>query len=336
MTDRAQEPGYVIAVDAGGTSTRVGCFASDGTLLSGATGGSGAAHHDDDAATHLVDTVLAALRAGGLDPARALALTAGVAGVGRPGSNQGGGSAAWAQSFYPLPFLSCPTVFLNDAVTAHRGALLGEPGVIVVAGTGSMVLGIDAQGVEVESGQFEHYAGGARHLVFDVVQQVLRGRAVAADADLVARVLQHWDVEDPSQLRAALLRQADLDRNEVKRRYGDVAPTVTALAGSSPLADRALTSLTDRTAEGVLVLAPAVGPAPVRVAVTGSLALDPAFTARLERSLEMDGTSKAVLVPAALGPLGGAALIAWHHAGTGTPGPDVVDRLRESAAPLRG
>jgi len=327
---RTGEP-FVVAVDAGGTHTRAACLALDGSLLSRATGGAGALHHDRDAARHVAEAVSGALDAGGLDAGDALGLAAGVAGISRPGSPQDSAerTGAWAESFYALPFLDCPLVFVNDAVTAHRGALGGEPGVVVVAGTGSMVLAVTEEGLQVESGQFEHYAGGARHLAYDVMHQVLMGRAVAADAGLVAAALDHWGVRDLPGLRRAVLGLGVLERGEVTRRYGRLAPRVTAAADTSPLADRALRSLAERTAGGVLVLAPLVGADPVPVTVAGALASDPAFVARLRESLVVEGARSTRLVPPALGPLGGAALLAYDLAGI-IPGSEVMGRLRSA------
>ncbi|WP_432561643.1 BadF/BadG/BcrA/BcrD ATPase family protein [Kineococcus sp. SYSU DK003] len=318
---------FVVAVDSGGTETRVGCFGLDGRPLSTALGPAGAAHHDHDAAANLTSTVRSALDAGGLTPTDARALVAGVSGIARRGSNQGGLTPAAAREFYPMPWLDCPVVFVNDAVVAHRGALLGRPGVVVVAGTGSMVLAIDGDGREVESGQFEHYAGAARHLVFDVVHQLLQERATAADADLLTRVLDHWGASDVAALRSTLLDLATVDRNEAKRRWGALAPAVTELADASPVADRALRELTDRTASGVLLLAPLVGGTPVPVALTGSLAQAPAFRQRLRTSLRVPGTTVTDLVPTALGAVGGAALLALQRLGLRT-GSDVVANLR--------
>lgn len=319
---------YVIGVDSGGTATRVGCFALDGRRLSGATGRGGAHHHDDRAAVNLVGTVRAAIADGGLDPADAVALVAGVSGIARRGSTQGGLTQEEAREFYPLPELPCPVLFVNDAVVAHRGALTGRAGVVVVAGTGSMVLAIDGQDREIESGQFQHYAGGARHLVFELVHQVLAGRAVAEDAALVRRTVAHFGAADLTGLAERLLSLADhLDRNDAKRLYGDLAPTVTELADSSPAADRALRWLTDATASGVLLLAPLTGVDPVPVACTGSLAQDRAFTARLADSLDLGGVTPTELVPAELDALGGAALMALQAAGVEI-GPEVLANLR--------
>lgn len=318
---------FVVAVDSGGTATRAGCFTLDGRRVSGATGRGGAHHHDHDAATNLTATVASAIADGGLDPAAAVAFVAGVSGIARRGSTQGGLTSAQAREFYPLPQLSCPTLFVNDAVVAHRGALTGRAGVVVVAGTGSMVLAIDGADREIESGQFEHYAGGARHLVFDAVHQLLAGRAEAADAELVDRTLAHFGVADLASLPERLVALAELDRNDVKRRYGDLAPIVTGLADSSPVADRALRALTDATASGVLLLAPLTGVSPVPVACTGSLAQDPAFAARLANSLALPGVTPAELVPAELDALGGAALMALQSVGV-EAGPAVRAGLR--------
>ncbi len=330
MTESTPRAGFVIAVDAGGTHTRVRCYGSDGALLSAATGAGGSPSHNHDAAENVADTVDRALVEGDLDPGDAIGFGAGLAGIGRAGSNQGGRTSAWAEEHFALPSLRCPRRFVNDAVVAHRGALLGEPGVIVVAGTGSMILAITADGEEIESGQFQHYAGGARHLVFDLMHQILIGTTSTDDAPLVAQVLEHWGVDDLPALRRVILDLAELDHNDVKRRYGAVAPLITAAAETSPLADQAIRGLTDKTAHGVLVLAALVGTEPVPVAVTGALASDPAFTDRLGVSLCVPGAVYSKLVPPVLDSVGGAALLAYEVGGL-TPGPDVIDRLRNAA-----
>jgi glucosamine kinase len=190
-----------------------------------------------------------------------------------------------------------------------------------------MILAITEDGREIESGQFEHYAGGARHLVFEVLHQLLIGATVPADEALVTAVLDYWAVEDLAGLRQVILSLTEVDRNEVKRRYGGLAPLVTAAADTSPLADRMIRGLTDKTAYGALLLAGLIDAAPVRVAVTGGLASDPAFTARLRDSLRVSGARPCELVPPALDTVGGAALLAYDLGGMAA-GPDVIDRLR--------
>jgi len=316
----------VVAVDAGGTHTRAACFALDGSPLGRADGPAGAWHHHDDAAANLRSTVLRATAAAGVAAGGVRALVAGVAGISSRGSDGGAGgdrSREWAARHLAVPELACPQVFVNDAVTAHRGALLGRPGVIVVAGTGSMVMALTTGGGEVENGQLGHYAGAARHLVLDVVHRVLAGRAVPADDAVVAGLLDGLGLAHVPALRGLAL---DLEHREgphaVTRRLGPLAPLVTAAAATSPLADTALRALAERTSTGVLLLAPLVGADPVEVTTTGSLATDPAFATRLSEALA-GSEHRTELVPAATDAVRGAALMAFDLLGA------VDDALRD-------
>jgi glucosamine kinase len=307
---------FVIAVDAGGSYTRVACFGLDGSLLSASKGRGGSPTHNHDAAQNIQSALTDALESGGLDPRCAVGMAAGMAGVSRRGSNQGSGSnKEWAEQYYTLPSLSCPRSVVNDAVIAHRGALVGQPGVMVVAGTGSMILAITDEGREIESGQFEHYAGGARHLVFDLMHQIFMGAYCDQDAALVSNVLAYWNAHDIGDLRQRILLAGSTDRNDIKRRYGDLAPTVTAAADTAPLADAALRALAEKTAQGVLILAPLIEREPVSVAMTGGLASDPAFSSRLDNALSPDIGAPTQIVTPVLDPLGGAAILAYELAG---------------------
>lgn len=317
---------FVIAADAGGTHTRVACFGLDGMLLAAASGRGGARFHNADAAENTAETTLRCLRSGNLDPRDAVHLTAGLSNISRPGSNQGDGDNEWAAEFFSVPGLDCPRTIVNDAVTAHRGALLGEPGIVVIAGTGSMILAIDEDGTEVESGQFEHYAGGARHLVFEAMQLMLTGSAGDADAELVATLLDYWGASDITGLRAVILALGAEDPREVRRRYGRLAPAITAAADTSPLADRAIRDLAGRTARGIRLLAPLIGDERVPTALCGALATTPAFATRLTDALAEAPATTAVVVPAALDAVRGAALVSYQQLGIDVTDP-VLARL---------
>lgn len=320
---------FVIGIDAGGTHTRVGCYDLEGHLVGSATGPGGAPHHNDDARENVRETLVSALRSGSLDPSRAVALVAGMAGISREGSNQDGDNDHFA-GFFDLEGLACQaTILLNDAVIAHRGALSGRAGIVVVAGTGSMLLAIDEKGTETESGQLEHYAGAARHLVFEVVQRLLLGESDSEDP-LLAEVLEHFGAADVDGLRESVLARSAASRNDAKRAYGNFAPRVTALADESRLADLALTDLAARTARGVSLLAPLAGPGPVPLACIGSLADDPAFRRRLARLLHEADPGAVELVPPQLDPVGGAALLALEAAGAAV-GAQIVERIVHSS-----
>lgn len=302
-----------MAVDAGGTHTRVGCFSLTGDLLAKATGRGGSPNHNDDARENLAETISAALDAGALRARNAVGLGAGVAAVSRSGSNQGSGDNSWIEEFIAVPQLRCPRVVVNDAVIAHRGALSGSPGVIVVAGTGSMILAITEQNEEIESGQFQHYAGGARHLVFDVIERLLTTQPFPSADPAAAAVLDHWQAEDALTLRRRLLGWSEKERNERKRHYGALAPAITALADHSTICDAAIRALAFKTSQGVRLLVPEIARTPAPVTLAGALGTAPAFRDRLHQELRGSQASFQ-FTKAAFDPLGGAALIAYECA----------------------
>jgi len=316
--DQARAQGeFVIGIDGGGTHTRVACVGLDGTRLSFARGGGAAPMHNDDAEENVRGTLSRTLAEAGLDASGAAALVAGMAGFERTASPQGLQQNAAVERSVELDGLTCPRTVVNDAVIAHRGALSGRAGVVVVAGTGSMILAIDEQGTDLESGQFGHYAGAARHLACDAVQRILLGESSVADP-LHTAVLAHFDAEDVDGLRTAVQELSTAHHNDAKRSYGALAPQVTALAEQSPLADTALRHLAELTARGVHLLAPSVATDPVPVACTGSLASDPRFRSRLEQALSGGEPRRTELVAPRLDPLGGAVLLALESAGVTT------------------
>jgi glucosamine kinase len=325
---RAGTGGFVLAVDAGGTYTRAGCYGLDGALLGAGSSGGGSAQHNHDARANVDAAVIAALQAAGLQASDALALCAGLSGWHRAGSNQGS-TNEWANGFFSVPGLDCTRLLVNDAVIAHRGALAGQAGIIVVGGTGSMILAINERDEEIESGQFEHYAGGARHLVYDVVHQVLTSSPPASTTDpIVEAVLSHWSVHSVSELRRAVLQRGTTDRNDVKRRYGAFAPLVTAAVDTSPMAEAAVRGLASKTARGVQLLAPVVEADPVPLACAGALATSPAFRDRLAEELST-GSIATRMVEAVLDPMAGAALIALKSLDIDLSA-DLLTRLRSN------
>jgi len=83
----------------------------------------------------------------------------------------------------------------DDAHIALAGATGGEPGIIVIAGTGSIVLGRNAAGVTARAGGWG-YVFGDEGGAFDLVRQALRA---------ILRHQEGWG--PPTSLRQALLEQ---------------------------------------------------------------------------------------------------------------------------------
>lgn len=58
-----------------------------------------------------------------------------------------------------LPFRGAVVRVVHDSVAAHEGALGGEPGIVAVAGTGSVVLGLDARRGSIRTGGWGYLFG---------------------------------------------------------------------------------------------------------------------------------------------------------------------------------
>lgn len=53
---------------------------------------------------------------------------------------------------------------VSDAVVAHVGAFRGDPGIVAICGTGSLVFGVTAAGEQISNYECVHYAPPA-HMI---------------------------------------------------------------------------------------------------------------------------------------------------------------------------
>jgi glucosamine kinase len=316
---------YVIGVDSGGSHTRVACVGLDGHRLGVERGAGGSPTHNADSERHVRSTILAAIEQAGLRPGDAVGLVAGMAGFNHESERH------WAEAHTEVDGLDCPREFVNDAVVAHAGAFLGGPGIIVIAGTGSMILGITETGEQVRNDRYHHYAGGARHLAFDAMARLLTGDDTDQDADLLSAVLRFWNVPDKPGLREQARELESADRNEVKHRYGQLARLITSSADQSPLASAACRRLAEATAVGVRLLAAHFKSDVVPVSLHGGLATAPAFDSATRLALTAATRPRVEVVEPALSPLAGAALLALQQAGV-TTDRAVTERLAAATA----
>lgn len=138
----------VLAIDGGGSRTR--CLAIDqrGRVVSQAeTGPSN--HLLVDApvvATSLADAIDQTLKLGDLNRDAVACISAGLAGV----DFDGNGASEMEELLGQLGFENL--VVNGDMIIAHAGALLLHPGVVALAGTGSVVLGVDLDDKRVKVG----------------------------------------------------------------------------------------------------------------------------------------------------------------------------------------
>lgn len=150
--------GYVLGVDGGGTKTRVAVVDRAGNLCG--TGVGGPANYDDvgvaGARESIGRAVDAACRLAGVEPVRLDAAFLGLAGVVSPQDRGVVGGIA-----HELGLAVSGRVGVDhDCRSALAGALVGRPGIVLIAGTGSSCFGVNAQGED-------WLAGGWGHLLAD-------------------------------------------------------------------------------------------------------------------------------------------------------------------------
>ncbi len=119
-------------------------------------------------------------------------------------------------------------VVTHDAAIALTGALAREPGIIVIAGTGSMAFGRNTAGRSTRAGGWG-YAFGDEGGAFDLVRQGLRA---------ALRQEEGWG--PPTALRELLLGASDAeDANELMHRFYTAGWPRERIAALAPLLDKA-------------------------------------------------------------------------------------------------
>jgi len=181
-------------IDGGQTSTTAVVGDERGTVLGRGAAGPADEVGCDAGSTRLKDALEGALAAAlddaGLPPdARLTSVVAGVSGY--AGRIAGRAPAFAAETF----------ALVHDAPIAHAGAFGGGPGVVVIAGTGSVVYGVAADGRAMMAGGLG-YVFGDEGSAFGIARAAIR-RADASDA-LRERVRAFFAVDSALQVARTL------------------------------------------------------------------------------------------------------------------------------------
>jgi N-acetylglucosamine kinase-like BadF-type ATPase len=239
-------PGRILGIDVGGSGTRV-ILLENGTVTARPDGPPMNALLTDGFAGHLRQII---------EAADATAAGVGMAGVRQPGQARDLGEALTRQTGRPVHVT-------GDADSARAGAFLGAPGVVVIAGTGSMASGWN--------GESSARAGGHGFLLGDegsaywigraAVRAALRWEDGMGGSKIIHRAVIQAAGQGPESLDALI---GEVCTHPAERgRLTALAPVVTALAAEDPEAR----TIALRAAEHLAALAEAIrrrlGPLPV-------------------------------------------------------------------------
>jgi N-acetylglucosamine kinase-like BadF-type ATPase len=172
-------------------------------------------------------------------------------------------------------------VIMHDAPIAHAGAFGGKPGVIVIAGTGSVAYALAADG-RTNTGGGWGYLFGDEGSAFWIARMFVQG-ATRKHA-LVRPLLEYFDA---ANLRS--LVRAFYSGEITRERLASFAPIALSSEEFAAAAARALASL---AAETVL-------DRPCAIAFTGGLLSDAAFQARVQAATLESLPDCKIVAPAA-------------------------------------
>ncbi len=180
-----------LGIDGGGTTTT--CLAGDESCVlgKGSAGGSNLVRHGEVLArNHLHEAVRAACSAAGIAPAEVQGVCAGVAGASIPAVR----SRLRDMLLEVLPLAPSQVQVVGDMEVAWEGAFADMPGVVVMAGTGSIAFGRNQLGQTAR-------AGGWGWAISDEGSGYWIGRTA------VAAIVRAHDNGEPTQLMGAIFRE---------------------------------------------------------------------------------------------------------------------------------
>jgi len=203
----------------------------------------------------------------------------------------------------------------NDAVIALLGASAGEPGVIAIAGTGSIAYGRNAEGRTARAGGWG-YVFGDEGGAFDIVRQAVRASL---------RKEEGWG--HTTSLREALLvATGAVDMNDLLHRFYTPAYPRPRIASYAPLVDEAARTgdaaareILQNAAQALATYAAAVrrqlfhrGEL-ARTSYIGGVFRSDILRERFAMLVQLE--SDAPVYPPAMGPAAGALIEAYRLAG---------------------
>lgn len=203
----------VLGVDGGATKTVAALVSEIGEVLSvGTAGGANPLVWGDAAFDNIRSACDTALTIAQTDWDKVTFAFIGMAGADEPGSSSHRFAETQLHPHLPVPFFVD-----NDGVIAHAGALAGEDGVVVVAGTGAIAIGI-AKGKRVRVDGMGHWFGDEGSATW-IALQALRAAARAQDGrgkpTRLSEALLQALMLDSFRQAATLLATGDLTKSEL-------------------------------------------------------------------------------------------------------------------------
>lgn len=239
---------YRIGIDGGGTRTRLAVFKNGEEKYRSETGGINYnSFSQENIVRHLTGAV-SEMRSAGFAPEDCEGIGIGAAGVSNPEA------VPFLEGILREMGFDCPIVIAGDQEAALAGAAGSNPGILLIAGTGSICIGQDGQGHIYRSGGYGHIIDDAGS-AYDVGRNILAAIVRAEDGrqkktalkEVVYRFLNVHSIEE--------LIAYVYDKSRSKR---DIATVASCLTEELILCDDAAHRIAEEAAREQLCLVEAV------------------------------------------------------------------------------
>ena len=273
----------LMGIDGGGTYTRVIITNEKGQILSHIKHQGGASFHKNpNAIDDVQKAMLIAIQKANIKATDIDVVVAGIAGYDKEEDLK------WVNQLTQIEGLNAKIINLNDAKIAHAGALLGKSGIICIAGTGSIVLGLNEGGRYLRNYDFHHNAYGASRLLsYTLMHHVLAGHTDKTDEHLIKQLCTHFHVNNLKEL--ALLGSYGFETNTALRdqQFGEFTKHITqaALEGSH-LAKEICHQTAKQIVTGIEVVASCFESTSIPVSLIGSVCNAPYMYQEISKLLE--------------------------------------------------
>jgi len=300
----------VIGIDGGATKTVATVVAEDGSVLSvGTAGGANPLVWGDAAFDNIRSACDAALTIAQTDWEEVAFAFIGMAGTDEPNSPSHKFALSQLQHRLPVPF-----ALDNDGIVAHAGALAGGEGIVVVAGTGAIAIGIaDSQRVRVDGmGHWFGDEGSATWIALQGLRAAARAQDGRGEPTRLVEVLPKTLMVNSLRDAASLLASGDLTKFDLALAAVSVAKVAEE---GDKVAQKILQDAVSHLAESAFAAARKLGRFDLTISFTGGVfRLTPNMPELFREALSRQLPNAQVQEPQ-LPPHLGAALLAAKQIG---------------------
>lgn len=315
---------FVLGIDGGGTYTRAAIADMDGNILGFALKEGSHSEKNHHPEINVKTAIQEAIHQAGVPQEKLRHIVAGFAGL------NSAEDLLWAKEYIKASGIECGNSLVNDAVIAQYGAFIGEPGILAIAGTGSIVLGKNQEEKLIRNYDFHHDSeAGARYLAYWSIYELITHTLADKDKLLAERVMNYWGVSNLTELGKLASSGFGENRITAIKKLSGMGEIVTSEArNGSRIALNASGRVASSLITGIELVASEFNTNKIQLALEGSVAKNSVIKKMILDELENNNSFKTYeLKDSIVSPVLGAILYAYQKLGVGIS-PQKIENLK--------